>query len=78
MCKNGLATSWWSKILVMVQFLQLCQHCKIIEDGDKYIFNSVAAATSRELLTAGEILIVEREMVDKIGPSGSMKYLHKW
>ena len=67
-----------AKVLVMVQYVGLCQYCKINEDGDIYIFNSVAAATSWELLTAGEILIVKREMVDKIGPSGSMKYLHKW
>ena len=61
-----------------MEYVELCQYSKIIEDGEIYISNSVAAATSRELLTAGEILIVEREMVDKIGPSGSMKYLHKW
>lgn len=60
-----------------MEYVELCQYSKIIEDGEIYISNSVAAI-SRELLTAGEILIVERKMVDKIGPSGSMKYLHKW
>ena len=60
-----------------MEYVELCQYSKIIEDGEIYISNS-AAAISIELLTAGEILIVERKMVDKIGPSGSMKYLHKW
>ena len=67
-----------AKVLVMVQYVELCHYCKVIVDGAINIFNSVAAAASRELLTAGEILIVEKKMVDKIGPSGSMKYLHKW